>query len=89
MGWIFLIIAILVLVTLAIQYSYITLALGAIWLVIHLIVKEHKEEKSRQAAEAERKACRIPNNRNVRRLRQQLCGESTTVSVFGRKRNEV
>ena len=56
MGWVFLIIAILVLVTLAIQYSYITLALGAIWLVIHLIVKEHKEEKRRQAAEAERKA---------------------------------
>ncbi len=56
MGWAFGIIAIIVIALAIIQFWYIWLALGAIWLVIHLIVKAHKEEKRRRAAEAERKA---------------------------------
>lgn len=60
MGWLIgLVIAlgvVIAIISLAIQYWYITLALGAIAVVIHLIVKANKEEKRRQAAKAQREA---------------------------------
>ena len=46
----------LIVIELAIKFWYITLALGAIGVVIYLIVKPIVKEKRRQAEEAERKA---------------------------------
>jgi hypothetical protein len=72
MEWVYLVIFIIVIaivvatLKLAIQYWYITLALGAIWLMIYLIVKVYKREKRRQAAEAER---------NAEELARLLCHE--------------
>lgn len=63
MDWVWLIILIVVIV-LAIQYWYITLALGVLGLVIHLIVKANEQKKRRQAEEAAIKAAEEARIRN-------------------------
>lgn len=55
MGGVIALLVVIVIIGLVIQYWSIILALGAIWLVIHLIVKANEKKKRRQAAEAQRR----------------------------------
>lgn len=80
MGWIIGIIVIIGVIVLAIQYWYITLALGAIGLVIYLIVKANEAEKRRQAAEAAREA---EEKARLRRYREEQQGYRKQMIVFG------
>lgn len=80
MGWVVLIIAIIGVIVLAIQYWHITLALGAIGLVIYLIVKANEEGKRRQAAEAAREA---EEKARLQRYREEQQGYRKQMIVFG------
>ena len=90
MEWVALIIFIVVIVY-AIQYWYITLALGVLGLLIYLIIKANKEEKLRQAKEAAQKAAEVAHIKRqkkeqeaqIRRHKEEQDGYQIEMIILG------